>query len=500
MRTLSRTAAGAAALACALAAPAHAASPKGTLIIRGAGFGHGVGMSQYGAYGYAQHGWTYDNILAHYYTGTQLGRLDPEPDVSVILQAGQKTLRVSGVASAGGAKTDPAQTYVISRSRKSGDVLVRDASGTSVARAGGPISLAPSPAGPIVLGGTAINGVRGGAYRGTLTVRPAGDGGSGLDAVDTLDLEDYVRGVVAGESPSSWPIEALKAQAVAARTFAVTSGSGELWPDTRSQMYLGVSGETASTDLAVASTAGQVVTFFGKPVVTYFFSTSGGHTENVENSMIGSSPEPWLKGVDDPYDNTSPKHRWGPIRLSFTQAARELRGLVQGRFVRIKVLQRGVSPRIVRALIVGSRGTTAVTGPQLRTALGLWDSWMTFRTISSGVKRVPTPPAPTPPPDPQQPSPTGGASSGSGSGAGNTDGSGGATASAARLSPLYAVGTISPARRGAWARVQVRRGKAWRLAVDTQVGRGGRYSVRLPGRGTYRVVYGHDVGPTLHAR
>ena len=495
MRTLSRTAAGAVALVCALAAPAHAASPKGTLIIRGAGFGHGVGMSQYGAYGYAQHGWTYDQILAHYYTGTQLGRLDPEPDVSVILQAGQKTLRVSGVASAGGARTDPAQTYVISRSRNSGDVLVRDASGKSVARAGGAISLAPASAGPIVLGGTAMNGVRNGAYRGTLTVRPAGDGGSGLDAVNTLDLEDYVRGVVAGESPSSWPGEALKAQAVAARTFAVTSGSGELWPDTRSQMYLGVSGETASTDLAVASTSGQVVTFFGKPVVTYFFSTSGGHTENVENSMIGASPEPWLKGVDDPYDNASPKHRWGPIRLSFTQAARELRGLIQGRFVRIKVLQRGVSPRIVRALIVGSRGTTAVTGPQLRTAFGVWDSWMTFRTISSGVKRVPTPPAPTPP---AQPSPSGGATAGSS--AGNTDGSGGASASAARLSPLYAVGSIAPARRGAWAHVQVRRGNAWRVAVDTQVGSGGRYSVRLPGRGTYRVVYGRDAGPTFTAR
>jgi stage II sporulation protein D len=492
MRTLSRTAACAAALVCALAAPAHAASAKGTLIIRGAGFGHGVGMSQYGAYGYALHGWTYDAILAHYYSGTQLGRLYPEPDVSVILQAGVKTLRVSGVASAGGVKTDPTLAYTISRSANTGDLLVRGPDGKSVARAGGPISLAPSSSGPIVLGGLAMNGVRGGAYRGTLTVRPAGDGGSGLDAVDVLDLESYVRGVVAGESPASWPAEALKAQAVAARTFAVTSGSGELWPDTRSQMYLGVAGERVTTDAAVAATAGQVVTFLGAPVITYFFSTSGGETEDVENSMIGTAPEPWLKGVDDPYDTASPKHRWGPIRLTFNQAGRELRRLLQGGFVRIQVLQRGVSPRIVRALLVGTRGTTAVTGPQLRSAFGLWDSWMTFRAISSGVKKVPSPTAPAPP---SQPSPSGGSSTG---GSANTDGSGGA--SAARLSPLYAVGTISPAQRGAWVSVQAQRGGTWQPAVDAQVGRGGRYSVRLPGPGTYRVVYGGDAGPTFSAR
>jgi stage II sporulation protein D len=493
MRLLSRTAACAAALACLGAPPAHAGS-KSALIIRGAGFGHGVGMSQYGAYGYALHGFTYDQILAHYYTGTALGRLDPEPDVSVILQAGVRTVRVSGVAQAGDQALDPSQTYTVRRT--SAGLSVRDQGGKRTLAAAGPISLAPAPGGqPLALGGVAINGIRDGSYRGALTVRPAGDGGGGLDAVNVLGLEDYVRGVVAGESPASWPGEALKAQAVAARTFAVTSGSGELWPDTRSQVYDGVYAEHPTTDAAVAGTFGQVVTLFGKPVVTYFFSTSGGHTENVENSFLGSPPEPWLKGVDDPYDNTSPKHRWGPIRLSSAQATLALRGLVQGRLARIRVLQRGVSPRIVRAQLIGSRGVTVVTGPQLRKAFGLWDSWITFRTISSGVKHAPSPPAgPTPP---AQPAPSGGSASPGGS---NTDATGGTTASAARLSRLYAVGTISPARRGAWARVQVRRGSAWRSAVDTLVGRGGRYSVRLPGGGTYRVLYGRDAGPTFTAR
>ena len=88
------------------------------------------------------------------------------------------------------------------------------------------------------------------------------------------------------------------------------------YADTRSQVYEGVAGETAATDAAVAATRGEVVTYGGRPVATYFFSTSGGQTENVENSFLGAGREPWLKSVDDPYDSASPKHRWGPLRFS----------------------------------------------------------------------------------------------------------------------------------------------------------------------------------------
>ena len=95
--------------------------------------------------------------------------------------------------------------------------------------------------------------------------------------------------MVSRESPSSWPAEALKAQAVAARTYAITtSKAGDGWDqyaDTRSQVYGGVAAETASTNAAVAATRGQVVTYDGEPVVTFFFSTSGGRTENVENTQ-----------------------------------------------------------------------------------------------------------------------------------------------------------------------------------------------------------------------
>ena len=93
------------------------------------------------------------------------------------------------------------------------------------------------------------------------------------------------------ESPASWPIEALKAQAVAARTYALTTSKGgagfDHYPDTRSQVYGGVGAEVASTNAATQQTAGQLVTYQGTPVATYFFSTSGGRTEDVENTTLG---------------------------------------------------------------------------------------------------------------------------------------------------------------------------------------------------------------------
>ena len=130
-----------------------------------------------------------------------------------------------------------------------------------------------------------------------------------------MGLDDYLQGVVPAESPASWPAEALKAQAIAARTYAITTAKSDgfdHYADTRSQVYKGVGIETAATNAAVAATRGQIVTYDGRPVVTYFFSTSGGRTEDVENTTLGTEPKPWLKSVEDEFDSVSPRHRWGP--------------------------------------------------------------------------------------------------------------------------------------------------------------------------------------------
>src|SRR3954453_907481 len=377
-------------IACLLAAaPAHGAA---RFTIRGAGFGHGVGMSQYGAMDFAEHGAAYDEILGHYYTGTALGTTDPNRPVRVILQS-TTTVRFSGATQAGGRSLAAGRTYLARAA--GGQVVLSGARGKRIAAFDGPLQVSGAD-GALQLGGRAGNGRSNGRYRGVLELRP--DVLGGLDVVNVLDLEDYVRGVVAWESPSSWPIEALKAQAVAARTYAITtkrSGTFDQYPDTRSQMYGGVAAETAATDAAVAATAGQVVTYAGEPVVTYFFSTPGGRPENVENSFLGSSPKPWLKSVADPYDSVSPRHVWKPVRLSLPSARARLGGLVKGSFRGIKVVKRGKSPRIVAADVIGSRGRIRVSGATLRARLGLYDTWAYFTSI--GVHRKKAPKHPVPP-------------------------------------------------------------------------------------------------------
>lgn len=366
----------------AVAAPAQAAS---RLIIRGAGFGHGVGMSQWGAYGFAMHGKDHAFILGHYYTGTQLAKLADPTAVRVLLRGGGR-ISFSGVTAVagGGRKLDRAQTYTGTRSLRS--IVLRSSSGRSLGTYRSPLRLSGASSGVLVRG-RASNGVSGGRYRGDLELRA---GALGVSAIDVVDLEDYIRGVVAGEMPPSWPAEALRAQADAARTYALATakdGDGfDQYADTRSQMYLGIAGEHPTTDAAVAATAGEVVAYHGKPVVTYYFSTSGGRTENVENSFIGSDPEPWLISVDDPYDSASPRHRWRR-QMTLASADRRLGSLVKGDLRQIKVLKRGVSPRVVRAQVVGSAGRTNVTGPQLRAKLGLYDTWARFTVITASGSR-----------------------------------------------------------------------------------------------------------------
>jgi stage II sporulation protein D len=253
-----------------------------------------------------------------------------------------------------------------------------------VARFAAPLRFKGS--GPLRLLGPALNGVSSGEYRGVVEV--VHDGG-GLTAINELDIDSYVRGVVAGEMPSSWPLEALKAQAVTARSYALatrkTTGLFDQYPDTRSQVYRGVTGESVRSDAAVAQTAGRVLTYGGEPAVTYYFSTSGGHTENVEFSFVGSLAKPWLVGVPDPHDSQSPYHRWS---VSITEARLDRALGAPGRFKRLQVVDRGVSPRVVRARVIGTAGSTELTGPQIRARLGLRDTWFTFVRVSSAVRHA----------------------------------------------------------------------------------------------------------------
>jgi stage II sporulation protein D len=346
--------------AAAILAPAAA---EGEWTVPGRGFGHGVGLSQYGAYGYAKHGRKYDEILAHYYSGTRLGRTRGG-NVRVLLDSGEGSVSFSLAGSACGKRLNPNRDY--SFSADGGGVVLRDDRDRRLAACG--------------VEGAAGNTLRIGSqgiYRGRLVAR--NDGGS-LLVINQLGVESYVKGVVANEVPSKWPQEALRAQAVVARSYGLTTGQRgpfDQFDDTRSQVYGGKSSETRATNKAVAATQGQVVTYRGEIATTYYFSTSGGETENSEFGFAGGSAVPYLKSVKDPYDDLSPVHKW---RLTFSDEKMEKRlgGLYTGKLRKIEIVKRGRSPRIVRAKVVGSAGSEVVSGDTLRARLGLRSTWARF--------------------------------------------------------------------------------------------------------------------------
>jgi stage II sporulation protein D len=342
----------------------------------GHGFGHGVGMSQYGAYGYANHGKGYRFILRHYYSGTTIGTLSGPRIVRVLLDISSGDIGFSGATSACGKALDPGRDY--EAHRVGAGVRLRSSGGRPIAACGRKLRATGH-------GQIAIAGV--GTYRGALEAVPTESEAGSLNVIDALPVDQYVKGVIPNESPPSWPQAELRAQAVAARSFALTGGvegnGFDLYDDTRSQVYEGLSSETPSTDEAAAATRGQVVMYGGRIAETFFSACSGGHTESVQNVFSGP-PVPYLVGVPDPYDGACPLHNW---KLEFTgpEISSRLGAYLDGRLKQVVITKRGVSPRIVEAKLIGTAGTTEVRGEQLETALGAYSTWMAFQKLVDGV-------------------------------------------------------------------------------------------------------------------
>jgi len=358
------------ALALVLALPAAGAEAKIIWKVKGGGFGHGVGLSQYGAFGFAKHGRGWRQIVRHYYRNTTISPTSAKT-VRILLRPYQSRVKFKSASSACGVSLNEAKTY--SGTRKGGSVLLRNPKGRVLKNCGGLLK---------ATGGKSVKMLGKGAYRGALHIRPSSVPGR-VNAINALGVDPYVQGVVALESPSSWPMNALRAQAVVARSYGLASSVGgrgfELYDTTSSQVYGGIGAETARTNRAVRDTKMQVVKFKGKVAQTFFFSTSGGHTES-NQFVFGGKPIPYLRGVKDPYDKASPLHRW-KRKFSFRRMQRALRGRVRGKLRKIVVLRRGASPRIFRARLVGSRGRSKISGQDLKARLGLYDAPWNIKKI-----------------------------------------------------------------------------------------------------------------------
>ena len=343
------------------------ATGEALVVVSGRGWGHGVGMSQYGAYGMALEGRTHEEILKHFYTGTELGRAGSKK-LRVMLAEGRRAVAISS----GGPLTVRDASGAVHKLPKGALTLrgnLRFIGPKGLVQAKSPLLLRPRKGRTLTFDGH--------PFRGDLELQVEK---GFLRVINVVSLDAYIQGVVANEMPFSWPAEALEAQAVAARTYALASivkgKPYHLYSDVRDQVYRGIEGETARTNEAVRATGGKVVLYGGKIATTFYFSSSGGKTANAED--VFGSPVPYLVSRPDPWDKASPHHRWGPMVFG----ARTL----QSKF--------GLSSRVVdvmgaptpsgRVKTLGLQtleGASKVPGVLLRTSLGLRSTYVTIGVL-----------------------------------------------------------------------------------------------------------------------
>jgi stage II sporulation protein D len=362
---------GFAVILAALAVPAVA--PAGTVfLLDGRGWGHGVGMSQWGAEGYARHGFGYRQILAHYYPQTTIEAGSPQP-VRVLLSQGRDAVRIGSAApfvvlDGRGRKLHlPARSVVINRKFTLRHKQLKP-----------PLRFQPG-AQPLQVDFA--------GYRGDVVVKRKP---GGLMVVNVLPLDRYLRGVVPWEVPKGWHEATYEAQAVAARSYTLaTLKPGEdfdLFSDTRSQMYGGVSAERPQTNLAVGATAGQVLRWDGRTIAAFYFSTSGGRTSSVHDAWPKARQVPYLVSVADPYDYISPHHVWPTTVVSASRIGRSLG--VHG--VRDAVVVRNSSGRAQAVRLLTAHGWKRVAAQRMRTAfkLGSTDFELRAMTLEPPTARV----------------------------------------------------------------------------------------------------------------
>lgn len=380
------------------AAPAGA---TGSFTFYGGGWGHGVGMGQYGALGLSQQGWNDTTILTHYYPGTNVQAMSSPSDIRVGLVQdytgtsikptnGSMNLQVGKNPGTFVATIPEGQLWTI-QVHSDGKYWIKQPNGTYV---GGKGWGSPSKT---LYGFYGFNKARvfakatGHTYdKGQFQFNSydAGCGGTcyRVRLVLQVPTNDYVYGVA--EVPNSWPMPALETQAIAARTYAayeeLASGGHRsgcncgVYPDTRDQVYIGYdkinSPGGQNWKSAADATASLMVTYKAAVAQTFFSSSTGGYTES--NAVAwGGSPVPYLKEVCDPGDYTSdnPLRTWQVSLSGDTVGSRvsSYTGVQVGSATEVKPTKRSGSGRVEQVQVSGTKGSVTMTGDELTAALGL---------------------------------------------------------------------------------------------------------------------------------
>lgn len=385
--------------ASVLAADPAGPTPLGaTVTIHGRGYGHGVGMNQYGARGRALEGATSTEILAHYYQGATLGTIavDAQIRVRVLNEFKASSTRPLVLYGRRGDWRFEGSATVYPKNARI-EVRPTIASGTATWRV-----KVLGPTGTVLRSATTksfrLRGVTNTTvfqvasrtssydlYRGAIRIGLQ-TGAPLASATNELTLDRYLRGVVPAEMPSTWPVEALKAQTIAARSYAARRlrpgvSYYDVPDDSSSQVYLGILGEKATTTAVVAETTGVVLMSGSSIANALFHSTGGGATEHNENVYVNASgekvagPVSYLRGSLDrradgtAYDSASPYATWKTSTYTRAQLSiwfgRDSRTNV-GSITALDLTDRGVSGRLISVTLIGSGGTKTVSGAVFR--------------------------------------------------------------------------------------------------------------------------------------
>lgn len=358
-----------ASLSAASAAPAV---PIESVTLTGSGWGHGKGLSQWGAKGAADQGLSAAQILDFYYPGTVPGLgggsvkvlITADTSSNVVVQHRAK-LKVRSLATGKAWKLGKrgAKRWKLTAHGADTKLSVKTKRWHKV-------RIIPGQAEFSAKGGSLHLYVPGGAvdYRGKIrSVVPAD--GQGRDTVNVVSVEKYLRGVVPSEMPAKWHPQAVQAQAVAARTYAIFErdnndrGVFDVWDTTQSQVYRGVAVEQPESNAAIAATARQVRTYGGLPAFTQFSSSNGGFT------APGSLPYQVAKA--DPYEATSgnPNNSWSVV---LTDEAIEAQFPSLGDFEGLDVVKDPAQGgRVTKVTILGTGVDPVLTGDQFRVRFGL---------------------------------------------------------------------------------------------------------------------------------
>ena len=362
------------------AVPAQA----GSFTIRGSGYGHGHGMSQWGAYGAAKKGLTWKKILSFYYPGTTLRTMPAGTTIKVWLTAdSDDDLRVAPATglkvsdTSGHSLTLPTgkeyTSWRITRSGSGYRLSHRTSTGTWKTRSTGLATSTWSFSAPAKQLTLVLPGGRTKAYRGSLALAKRG---TGARTVNKVLLEDYVRAVVPAEMPTSWAADAVRAQSVAARSYAVRTRDFTSYPGydicdtTTCQVYGGKAAENAQGNAAVKATAGSIVTHDGQVALTQFAASNGG--------AMSAGNLPYLVAKRDPYDGVVSSQAWSRT----VTAASIAKGWPSvGTVQKLQVVGRDGTGawggRVVKIKITGSKGSVTVAGSTFQSRFGMRSSLYT---------------------------------------------------------------------------------------------------------------------------